>query len=69
MKIGLIIAQGSEKEIRKEFEKIKEKAKEEYPDYFDDRDNAFDIETKGLRVSFYVDELHKNEYAIYQFWH
>lgn len=67
MKLGLIIKQGSEKEVREEYCNLLEKAKEGFNDlvcvY---SNNSFKIKTNELEIIFTVDRYFRNEYAIYQ---
>lgn len=66
MKLGMIINQGTEKEVRKEFNNLLEKARKGYQGLVSvTDDSSFKIKTEGLEIIFEVDEYFK-EYAIYQ---
>lgn len=67
MKLGIIIKQGTEKEVSVEFNKLLEKAKAGYGELVCVLNNkTFKIETEGVKVTFIVDALFKDDYAVYQ---
>lgn len=65
MKLGLIVKQGTEEEVREEFEVLKNKARAGYKDKVEIKENDFVIRTTDLRVTFSFDTC-LSECAIYQ---
>ncbi|MEY8415648.1 hypothetical protein AAK964_05055 [Tissierella praeacuta] len=66
MKMGMIIIQGSEKEVRQEFNTLIEKARIGFADAVTiQSEKSFKIQTTDIKITFMLDELFK-EYAIYQ---
>ena len=60
--------QGTEKEVREEYEKLLEKAKNGYGDMvyvFEDVMGTFEIQDTNMRITFSMSQYFR-EYAIYQ---
>ena len=70
MKLGMIIKQGTEKEVRQEFNTLLEKAKVGYGDmvyeFEDDILGTFKIQDKDIKVTFSMSKYFRDTYAIYQ---
>lgn len=65
MKLGLIVKEGTEQEVREEFEVLKSKAIAGYKEKVEIKENDFVIRTTDLRVTFSFDTC-LSQFAIYQ---
>lgn len=70
MKFGLIVLEGTEKEVRKEYSNLLEKAIAGYGDlvseFEDDVLGTFRIETDDIKITFSMSKYFRDKYAIYQ---
>ncbi|MSU01376.1 hypothetical protein [Tissierella pigra] len=70
MKLGMIIKQGTEKEVRKEYDELLQKAKDGYADlvyeFEDDELGTFQIKDENMKITFSLSKSLGDEYAIYQ---
>lgn len=66
MKLGIIIKQGLEKEVAKEYQDLLQKAKEGYGDMVTVLDGkSFKIKDKNIEITFSMDNC-LSKFAIYQ---
>lgn len=68
MKMGLIVAEGSELDMRKEYDILLEKAKDGFGEIeiINDIDDTFIIRKQDIKISFSLSKYFGNKYAIYQ---
>ena len=62
---------GSKEEVEEKFAKLKEEAKNGYPEFYaEPKEDTFEIDTAHIRISFTIDTtIHKGEYGIYQMFY
>ncbi|MCK9444602.1 MAG: hypothetical protein M0Q14_08755 [Tissierellaceae bacterium] len=65
MKMGMIIAKGTELEMKKEFDVLKKKAREGFKEEIREGLNEFQIIKTDIKISFKYDKLF-SEFAIFQ---
>lgn len=70
MKMGFVFYKGTKEEVEEKMERVKAEAKEGYPNCYRDTTDGFEIDTKGIRISFTIDRtIHADEYGIYQIFY
>ena len=67
MKMGMIIAKGTELEVKKEFKNLLEKAKVGFKDAVEEKSDLwFTVNLTDCRIGFNLEKSFGDEYAIYQ---